>query len=527
MKIRRGMLYQYILPAIWAVIAVLLSFFTEKYFINATPMKVGYISSKLVYFVYIFFISKFLISFILKIKEKDEFYKKWLSSFLKFLIPYVIILSVAWPGYFSWDEFSTYQYTTWFQLDVWQSILTSFFYINNLYIFPSIGTIVVIQVLFMSFVVSWVCTKIEFEYKPLWMTQIFWFIIVFTPAIAISTLVTYRSTMIGILELWICAILFFTVREKSMNIIKLLILALLTALLSSWRIEGIYHLVIVTLFLIFFFWKTISKKYVIFFVVTTLSVFFLFNNLYSIFYGDPLTKMRYSLTSYLNPLTIMLTDRDALIENKHLEAFNKVIDLDKAREMYAYYETPSFWNGAVNDSFSESDLTEFKKSFWSVAWRNKDVYLSARFRTMIASSGISNYGIYPRDTINTYFQFPDEAIAKEEIVVNTLKNDLNKPFNLKMRKLSASFLKFTVDHPILFWNYIPVVLLLLIFLIRTFHINNPLTWLTIMVLARLPILFVFEPGSYFMYYYPIFLSGILLLVLFILEFVHKKRSTHI
>ncbi|MFB0843155.1 hypothetical protein [Paenibacillus oleatilyticus] len=512
-------LLKYGIFAIVAILAVLLSYYTEKFFMVGQPTQMfTYYSSKFIYFFYIFFSLIFLFNFGSSLKKKDPFYLKWGRYFIFHFIPLLVAIIFSWPGIFVWDEFWIYECASKFILDNWQSYLSVYYYIINLYIFPSIGTIVLAHIIIFSFVSSWIVTHLTMtltNHRFKWLLLLFTGAAVLSPAILFNTLMTYRSSILATLELLLCGLLYFTVQKKiRISLPKLALICLLTVLLSVWRKEGIYHLLLVSMFLLVFCRHYLNRKALISFFIAIIGGYFVLDVAYSYFFSEQHTSMKYELTAYMNPLSIILADKDSSIDSKDIEVFNKVIDVEKTKQLSYHYETPSFWNNGVRENFTASNFNDFKKAYWKTVWTNKDIFVTARLRTMLGASGFSVKGYYSTNGIYNYLVGVDN---RENAKKTVLAHKVNFPVSLWANSKIVSYLEYSKKHPIVFWNFTPLLLILLIIFIKEFSLKNPLVWIIAIILARIPILLILEPGSYFMYYYPMYLSGIYLIFFYLIE----------
>ncbi len=515
-----------IISSIIALIFGGLSFFTERFFRNGEPQQIfTYYSSKVLLVIFVFFVALFLWRFVSRYRNKENrFYRLWGKYLLYFMIPYLLFLIVVWPGIFIWDEFWVYECATKFMLDNWQSYLSVYHYLISLYIFPSMGSIVLLQVLFMSFVSSWVFTKIQTEFEVetrwKWVYWCFYAVYMLSPAITIYVYVTFRSSPLAILELWLSGLLFFSLKETKISNGTLCLIAFLTLILSVWRQEGIYHLVVVPLFLLVFV-RSLNKRKIIYFSMALVIGYLVTVPLYSTLANQKSISLRYQLTTYMNPLSNILVNKDAKIEASSLEVIDKVIDIEKVKASAYIYEVPSYWNGGVRDGFTQTQFNDFKKEFWRIVLDNKDIYLATRVQTMLAASGLSMKGYLPSDSVTSFFN--DKQGAAEMVAV-ALQRELNQPIHLSLRTISNHFLEFSLEHRAVLWNFIPLVLLLLLIFIRKAHIYSPLSWVLALLLLRLPILFVFEPGSYYMYYYPMIPAGAFFILIYVLQLAVRDRG---
>lgn len=508
-----------------STIAVLASFYTENFFITvAKPEPIAYISSKIIYFICIYFASNFLIAFIFNVIKRDTFHIKWIKYLLLLGIPYMIIFFVSWPGIIVWDEFWVYKCASELVLDDWQSFLTVYYYLVNLYLFPSIATVVFTQIAFLIFVSSWFIVKIEEEFQINWLVKcILILILILNPAIVFSTLTTYRSTMLAIIELWLIGLIYFCLKKNKNIDWTLFWIVICTIILSIWRKEGIYHLVMVPLAVYFINSKINRRKVIWLFVISIVGVISV-NNFASLFKDDNI-NMRYEITAMINPISNILVDDNVNINKEMLDVFGKIIDVEKTKELSYPYEIPAYWNGAVANKFSKDNLIDFKKQYFKLVLDNLDIFASSRMRTMLGSSGLSPYGHYVSDYIINY----NSKIDHVNQVDVTMNNKLNQPITdfrkhiIKVLNWSTNF-SGVVNNAIIFWNFVPIMIILIIIVLRVDKISSPLFWISLLSVTRAPVLYLAEPGSYFMYYYPLYLTGIFIFAIYILNVINTKRN---
>lgn len=509
---------------ITAAMLLIVSFFTEKVFSDSIASYKGYISSKIIYFIICYFGARFLIIFLRGVK--NPFNKSWMINLLCVFIPLLVWLLLSWPGIFTWDEFWVFESATYFNIENWQSYLTSYFYIICMYFFPSAGSIAFIQIVVMSFTASWIITKLQFKFNIKIMKYLILALLALWPSIIFSTLITFRSTMLAIFELWLIGYIYFNISEKTVGKSKLLIIGFLTIILSTWRTEGIYHVLLIPLFLFVKYRDKGMRKRIVYFTFSIFIGVLVLSKGYDLIRQDNYVKMKYELTAYMNPLSIILTDENVNITDIDLEIMDKVIDIEKTKAEAYYYETPAFWNGAVREGFTKQEFSNFKKEYIKLITLNPDSFLSARTRTFVAAAGFSPQAYYVSDYINNYIITKPENKAAELL----LSKPMNYPLNLKIRQIAVDYLDFskskitTLNFTMLFWNFIPIVLGLLIIIFRTKTIKDPLLWMALICFGRIPILFLTEPGSYFMYYYPTYLAGAFVIIIYLFDRMKARKE---
>lgn len=523
------------LPSLVIVVMLLIvSFFSERYFIIVeTPNPYVYWPSKILFVIIMYCYVNFLCCFISKLVKKDDFHVKWFRYFLFIFIPYVIMLLTVWPGIIAWDEFGIYEVTAKLGIDDWHSYITNFYYLVHFYLFPSLGTVVFTQILLLSFIASWFITYVNMNYfkASKKIGYILIFLLVITPGIVFSILMTYRSTVLAILELWLVGIILFHRENYKKKRYMLIWLAICTVLLSYWRKEGIYHLVFVPAAMYFTFKEMKIKSLIKFATVCILG--FLFLDYCSGFAKNEMVTMKYELTAYINPLSVIIADKHVNLDHIDVLKIDKVIDINKLKEESFHYEIPAFWKGATRDNFDELDFNAFKKEFLKLVSQNLDVFFSARLRTMLGASGMTPiYAHLPADYYYTTQRLTNVEGFRMDTIDRarlTFKNKFNRPINNYIRDKVVRILDWTtatkglLHNTSIFWNFIFLAIPIAIFIIRVRSFIAPLWWGAVIIFVRIPLLYITEPGSYFMYYFPFYLVGFFIIGLWILEVIEKKN----
>lgn len=155
----------------------------------------------------------FIIVLITKLKSRDELARKFVKHFLIYFVSMIIFLMIIWPGHFVWDEMHVINYTQEYTIFMWQSVITQIYYAIALLIYPSVISIVVLQILVISLVVAFIQAKIERFYKNKWFNVII-YLLFLLPAIIINNLYILRLPIYSYIILLFFAILLFDNKEK-------------------------------------------------------------------------------------------------------------------------------------------------------------------------------------------------------------------------------------------------------------------------------------------------------------------------
>lgn len=531
------------ISVIIAFLALGLSFYTELFFLETSRTDFGamqwkvYVSSKFLYFTFVFLSVFYGWRFIQGIKNRESFYLKWRNYFLIFFIPYFLFLLASWPGLFLYDDCVIYDAAVNMRLFEWLSYLTSFCYLMGLYLFPSAGSITFLGAVLFLLIASWITSHLDEggARKPLLILSI---LIVFFPGVLFYSSVTIaRTTFNASLELLLLSLLYFLAKKRTpLTAAKLVLIALLTALLSTWRKEGIYHLILVPLIFFIFFRKTISTKRSLIFLLSLGLSFLFVNNFFTSFIDRGWRSgvgLHYQLSAYLNALPMILVDDQSAISEENLKKISEVIDVEKMKSLQKdlppHLKAPfeSFVGQAGKTvykfPFNEQKLKNFRKAYWSLVFSNIDIFLAARLRTFIHSSknaSIGDYALYYLVTLN---EKEREKIDIKNNLEPFLKNKLNHPISMQVKKKTFGLVESSQKYAYVFYNFILLTLILFCVMIRSFSWKDPLGYLILILLIRFFIVFITAPAAYNYYYYPIVPSGFFLLLFAVIEWTERRK----
>lgn len=507
------------LPFLIAFLFLLWSFVSDHFFAsgvhlwNGLPLpfsKVVYLGSKILYFGAHFLIWSWILqnkaAFIEKFRSRE-----WRQTCLWIALPWLTYIVLSWPGVFNWDEYWGYWHAVNYHPGHWQSYHTDIYYILALNLFPSAASFVIVQVLFFIAVASYLVNHLtEVSARAHQFRSVFIALLVAWPTLVMNNLGTYRSSQIAILEMFLLVLL-FTRRENIVKSnVKLGFLALLTVVTASWRTEAAFHVLLVPLCLYFTTQSFGFKKFLGFFAIAGLATLAI---------AKVMISSRYEFTAYMNPLSQIVANPKADLDNVDMTVFNHVIDTSCFIKNSRTDSTPCF-NPAVKD-FSPQELQAFKVEYRKLVAKNMGIFLVTRLKTFIAASGFTDGGSYLTDTVELFAQ---QADRKYEFPDAFFMNPLNFPITA-LRVPFVQLLESSKTHPALavFWNVIPIFgFMILIFIRNLRRIRSPFFWAPLLILSRGLCVFMAAPASFFMYYYPCYLGG-LTVCLFYVSLNQKKQ----
>lgn len=470
----------------------------------------------------IFVISFYLVRFVRKLITGDAFCKKFLKHFLIYLGLMAIFLLLIWPGYWVWDEMFVIYEIQASSVFTWQSIITQLVFAYSLLLISSPVGITIIQVIIISLIVAFLNTKVELKFgKKLFNVIIY--VVFLLPAILINNLYVLRLQLYTYFLLLLSVTLIFDYLEKKqIGKEKLLLLYLLSAILILWRSEGLIFIFAIPV-LMAITYKNLRKVYVIgLMIIINICTYIGYSKIVP-------SNDKYGMVIFINPLSIMLQE-DLQGENiqEDLEKIDKVFNLELIKENPNYNDIESYWK--YNDTLFQEDYQEYKGEFYKayadIIINNPISFINARLKTFLATNGMdSEY----REIGNFTDYYSRENPTNASIELFLSKFEIMNPINKEVKNEAEMFLlgsgKYanTVIRPI-FWNVVPVmigiVLIMIISLIKKKYI---FTLLSLTLLAKSAVVFLTAPASYFMYYLPEYICGIILILLYVFINIRKEN----
>ncbi len=508
----------FLISLIWYII----TFFTDKNIINFSLIHIRkYIFIKIIVFVILVVSFQFLAQAICK---KDKTARKYLKYFLIYFIPMLIILLLIWPGVWYGNDvkaFINYAYKSAFFLKL--HYLTSVFYSVGLSIFPCLSGAIILQLVYMSVVVSYISKNIF----DIFHEKKFCYIIYlpfFLPVTIFYTLYANRPIMFGITYLLVVSIVMFDyLKKKKLSTMKMIVLFFLIALVSNWRSEAIYFVLASPLFIflvykIKFNIKNISK------VVIPIFLCFLIIRFPQEWYKRNMTeveKTQRNLPVYVSTLSYMTTyDLKGSNFDNDIEAINKVLNVKSLKKYPSYNNTVCIWqkDSCIRTNYTMEEYKEFQKAFMRIILNNKSYFLETKYLTFWSSTRMEHDNFSAIDLYKNDDDMINNNPTTKTIFGNNIRKTVLQILEGRKSQMEHANVIYTYTNNLL----IPLILLVLLFLISIFKRRLLLFLLTGMLLGHAVLVFLTAPACYFMYYYNIFLIGLFLGFYMLIKLVDKK-----
>ncbi len=326
-------------------------------------------------------------------------------------------------------------------------------------------------------------------------------------------------------------LIFDKINKEEISIAKAILLIILSTLIILWRSEGIIFLVFIPIMLLITY-KKLRKP-----IFATLICAILILNSY--IYKSALKKYEdpmYNLVIYINPLSIMLQQPLNGDVEEALANLDKVFSIEEIKKYPSYQEIVAYWEGnAIRENYKEN-ADKVMRNVVKIILNNPISFISARLKTFIASSGMDFTANNEVDS-----RFLNLILFNEDSwQVKQIQNEYAgfTPINPKLKTGVETFLMGVIKQSenniqitpikVIFWNFLPILIIISILLIIKFIKKQWLIFtLCLSILAQAGIVFLTAPASYFMYYFPEYITGILIISICVFEYIKGVKNDRI
>ena len=462
-----------------------------------------------VFAVLVFVVVRFGITFVAGLRAGAVLYRRWLIAAACYLFVAGVVLVALWPGYWIWDEWGVLEGVEAGGLPLWQGVITAGYYTVAMYLFPSPVILPVLQVIVAALVVGWIVARTaEMLRRP----RLAYLLVVsfLTFPVLLNNAYPLRLTTYSYIELIVLFRLAFIVLRPALvtnRYREFIGLSAGITLLALWRSEGMYYfLLIPVLFLVLRIYQARGRE-ALRAIVSTVAVVTLVGCSFQT--NKENSDPSYQLTAIVNPLSLMLQEPLQGDVQGKLAAIDRVIDVKVVAASPTPYDVAAIWAGAVRKDF-EPYLPGAMRAFAGLVRDNPGPFMRARAKTYLASNSMDF--IVPQVLWATTYTDHDESRPRRE---QAEQRDLfMHPVSERLRaKAVRTLLMLNADNkPTLLgrltWNTIPVTALLAVLLMVAAMRRR---WLYVgiasLILVRVPLLFLTQPASFFMYFLPVYLSG--------------------
>ncbi|WP_455541849.1 hypothetical protein [Intestinibacter sp.] len=545
-----------------SIIHFMIGIFTDRLFFNVQVIGTDYYSTavyiilKVMYLILLVSVWQIILSTLRKIKQKDKSIINYLEISTVYFIIMMVFLGLTWPGVWRGNEFGILNGVVDFHIDIWQHYLTSIFYTLCLMLIPIPSGIIIIQNICISLVVGYIIHKIYCYTGRLKFALLMYIPFLMIPIID-QNLYPIRNTLYGYIELFfLFNILFFKYENRKIEKKNIAMFAVLITILSTWRSEGIYYIVLGTSAILLLFNKNFEKecksKFIIMVLILT-AVFYLPQKIFiNMAFGD-----KYEISSIISPIydvvksevektTNIKTKQDTtkqqksknnsngkykkaiketISKNEDLSNIDKVLDveflLENENGLNAYWSKNKT---LIREVYTSNEYSKFKKSYLKLIKNNFGAFLNERGELFMKTNAQRDWNIFVGNTANLYSKKYNTSKKHKAFREGLYTN----PINIELRKNTILALECgTKDYKAnenfkYIYNLIPAIIVLVIITIGSLFMKKyAITIVSLLTLIRIPLVFATAPRALFMYYFSIYLIGTVLGFLVIWSFLYK------
>ncbi|MGN2337049.1 hypothetical protein ACTFIN_02835 [Clostridium cagae] len=518
----------------WISVAILtvLSFFVERINLMIDYSSVKYWIIKISLMIILYFIlcglGKLHLRYTNGNREERIYIKNAWKVFLTILIINLVVLLLIWPGMWGGDELWLLPTVRQIDLSTVQHWLVAYWYILSMMMIPVPSGIIIIMIIFNSYVSS--SLFYEVQKKLNYPKLAFLLLIPFCSfQILLFNQFPLRGSIYGNIEILFFVYLYRIARQDKVNSQHKIKIIILASIIISLRSEAVYYLLVIFIILICLTSKKNDfKKYgIIIFIgiiVLAMSIGSMQKNL-TLNVGD-----RNTLTAIIDPLA-ELTKKEAEL-NEDWRQSKELIDIDNviSVDILTKDGTGSMLMWENYDEFFKSSPPsanmKFYKAYILLILKHPKIFFEERYNSFIQ---VQNNNVLGQTKVSMELFSPDGR-GNEPIVLN---KDLYGfdiiNYNVYCKTLKILALDSVpgnlayILRTILFTIWVPCGALIIGCMYFLFKKKYIISMAIIGILLKVPLIFLTAPGESYMYYYPVYLVGIIGIVLGIIGIIDKRK----
>lgn len=447
----------------------------------------------------------------------------------------ILALFIGWPAIIGWDGYSPYIQAQTGQITLWYGIgyplIVGGFLLSN---YPQFITL-------WSFIVTSVClTGVlalffrSYSGKQSWLVVIWFSLYIPQSVIMLGMLTQLRDTFNGLLlssfviGVFSLAVLWDKL-EKYSRIISLLTLLLLANSLALLRVDNIPTLFIISIGLTFSVCR-FNLRSVLFSFFVLINLVVINSSIQQYVYPDKIRadqeKRLYASTAVINPLSgILVYGKEKISAQFYNEIYTKldrVIDADFAIKNWSPYNVVYWHQTAANRPLpTKENISDLNKLYLKTIVKAPSLFLQLRLSTFSAILGKDISGL-PQTSSPSFSILPGFSdhlldVHRPWSVTNELMG-----FRASSHFDSANTNLLMKWSDIVNFTYCQIAMCLLALLLC---VRCPIAAIiSLGLLARCAIFFLFAPASVTFYLYELQIIGFALPILMYYEFTRKKEN---
>jgi len=481
---------------------LLVTFYTDKFIFIVSPLTnlSDYIICKILLSILLFFLYRTLYRAFFDKSRKGSPEYQIIKYALFYLIPVILILVIKLPqGFLSNDENLIFESAVNLQHYTWFYYITTYYYIVSLMLIPSWIGPIIIKVLIQVIVVGYVTYRL-IKFIGVKYGKFAYLLFLMYPVIAYTTS-AHRLPIYFLLYLvLISTLLFDSLEHVSLTKTRSFWLLFLCAVLTQWRTEGIYLVVLIPL-LLFLVYKNIRSKKAAF----------------TILLGALLLQY------------IISIPQNGLFASEMGAAAD-----DRMKPFYAYTITNMYRNGLDYETNKEDlDIVDQYLSLAMIQSIN-EYYGDINYEDVLILYKEGFVGVRPEATVSEFFDYAAAikriCLHNPDVLFRTRWGAFcyaAQPYHITFEGFgikSLAHLGISIIKTIAYNLFIPCMIIIALFIYSLIKKR----WFTFFVSGGLMIhwfiVFLLAPASYFKYYFPIYIIAYFYLLLFILQKLYNYRN---
>lgn len=438
----------------------------------------------------------------------------------------------AWPSIMQTDSMATWAQVKYLDFNTWHSHVYSFFILCLTIITDTPAALTALQTVLMSLLISY----LFFNLLELGLSKfvlIAFFVVTLTSIpVLIYPSFFVRDVIYSIASVFLFVLLFFwSIRKQHLPIRYAIYIGVSIALLVGFRSEGIYLIAVVPVWLMLFVRPRVPFVGLMF--ISSLVVFYA--------QGAPLKHLlnahedkNYILTLLIEPLGEIISQHhqsDNYEEDRR--AIDAVIWYDDLAKHYKYLE--AFWSGRhlKYGVYSERDIERLKDVAIKLVIMNPHIFIKNRARVFYDSlmSITGDVNVLPAYHFSNSRRWGWHAFEDDKYRLAVFDSVPTHPALISFQYKVYERIKKTLDlgtnfflsGRTLVWNAMFSFLLTLL-IVSQWSFFPKTAAVSMLILMRMGMLFLFSPMSHFKYFFDIYLWGYFLLPMAITEFYLYRRK---
>lgn len=472
-----------------------------------------------------------------KLRRRDDFAVRWLQWALPYLAVTLVVLVIVWPGCWGSDDLDVLHLARTLEPSAWQHFLTSAAFILSLMFLPMPGGIVLIQTLLIAGAVGCFLAAAETlarEKMPRAPAR-GWFVLLYIPfllpPVLLHDMQPFRATWSTWCELFaVFLLVWWYLGGRPVGKKQLAAFTVLGILTAAWRSENIYYVAAFPVLLAFLVHKKLLRAAAAVLCAVVIAGGTLAANAYTnrLMGGG----WAYQQVALCYQAAALVQDADPQADAAELASIDKFFDVDTCRAQTTLHG-PALRAAVcrIGGDVTQEDWSACTKAIVRLALKYPGSLLRERLgvflNTVHQNQTDSNQKIVFAATVLVY---TDDPAAMRDNQKDFLYNSIGTwPVNQALRQdfiMSLSYrTEFLGGLPAATWWMLPSFGLLaaaiLVLLVRR-------RWMLFFaagaLAARIPLVFLTAPDTYFMYYLSPYMAGYILAAVAIVYGVLRRQK---